>query len=107
MAIIRVILIALVSIGLVLSPVAAANVMAAAPAALTDDVTSSTTKACPCCDIAGKCTMAICTMSCVQLGPTSDLTFSITLVGHAALSGIVPLIHRGFAQPPPTPPPRA
>ena len=110
MSIIRLILATLVSIGLVLSPVAAANTMAAMPAALLDAggpaTTSSMDKACPCCDSVAKCTMAICTMSCVQFGPASDAVFPVALIGHAALSGIVPLMHYGVGWPPPTPPPR-
>ena len=110
MPIIRLILATLISIGLVLSPVAAANAMTSAPATVMDDAgqatTSSADKACPCCDMTGKCVAAICTMSCLQIGPASDLSFPVALAGHAALGGIVPLMHQGLGWQPPTPPPR-
>lgn len=97
----------LVSIGLVLSPVAASNALAAAVSMHANGAaaTSSSDKPCPCCDFA-KCVAAICTMSCVQLGP-SDLSFDIELIGHAVLGGTVPDIQHGLNSRPPTPPPRA
>jgi hypothetical protein len=113
MPIFRSTLSAVVSIALVLSPVGVANAMGSMQAAIADSGTrtatsrSSTEKTCPCCDIVGKCAAAICTMSCVQLGPASDLNSSAALFGHAALIGVVPTLHQGLAQRPPTPPPRA
>ena len=112
MPVVRFILATLVSIGLVLSPVAAANAMAAMPASLMDmggggQATSpSTDKPCPCCDNAGKCVAAMCSMSCSLIGFASDVSFPAALVGHAALSGIVPPMHSGLGWRPPTPPPR-
>ncbi len=110
MPIFRSILSAVVSIALVLSPIAVANAMGSMPAGMTDDAartaTSSADKACPCCDIMDQCGAANCTMSCAQLGPVSDLNFSTALVGHAALGGVVPSLHPGLAQRPPVPPPR-
>ena len=97
----------LVSIGLVLSPGATSNALAAAHSMHANGAaaTSSTDKPCPCCDFA-KCVAAICTMGCVQLGP-SDLSFEIELIGHAVLGGTVPHIQHGLSCRPPTPPPRA
>ena len=110
MPVIKLILATLVSMGLVLSPVAPANVMASAPAGLMDDggqaTNSSTDKPCPCCDKAGKCVAAMCSMSCSLIGFASDLSFPVVLVGHAVLSGIVPPMHYGLGWRPPTPPPR-
>ncbi len=112
MPILRLILAGLVSIGLVLSPVVAANVMAAMSVTAMDGVgpvttTSSPDKPCPCCDMASKCVAATCTVSCSQIGFASDLSYPVALIGHAVLSGIVPLMHQGFAKRPATPPPRA
>ena len=110
--ILRSILAALVSIGLVLSPIAVANAMGSMQMAVADNAartapsTSSADKPCPCCDIAEKCFAANCTTSCMQLAPASDLNFLPALAGHAALSGIVPVMFRGLALRPPTPPPR-
>ena len=113
MPIARSILAALISIGLVLSPIAVANAMGSLQASVMDDgvrtaqTTSSTQKACPCCDVVGKCVAAaICAMSCAQLGPASDVSFLPVLAGHAALNGIVPTLHRGLARRPAVPPPR-
>lgn len=112
MPVVRFILATLVSIGLVLSPVAATNAMAAMPASLMDmggggQATSpATDKSCPCCDKAGKCAATMCSMSCSLIGFASDVSFPVVLVGHAALSGIVPRMHYGLGWRPPTPPPR-
>ena len=57
-------------------------------------------KTCPCCDIVGKCAVAIGTMSRLQLGPASELSSSAALFGHAASSGVVPTLHQGRAQRP-------
>lgn len=112
MRILRSILAGLVSIGLVLAPIAGANAMRPMQSAMTDDAagpaksTSPTKESCPCCDV-GKCVAAaMCTMSCVQFGPVSDLDFGVALIGHAALRGFVPAFHHGLTQHPPTPPPR-
>lgn len=111
MPVIRLLLATLVSIGLVLSPVAAANALISPPAALMDAggqaTSSSTDKACPCCDMTGNCVAATCTVSCSQIGFASDLSYPVALIGHAVLSGIVPLMHQGLAQRPAIPPPRA
>lgn len=110
MWIIKSIIVTLVGLGLVLSPIAAANAMATVPTALMDGVgsgpMSSVDKACPCCDMAGKCTMATCTMNCVQFGPASQSTVEVARDGHAALSATVPALNQGLAPRPPTPPPR-
>lgn len=97
----------LVSIGLVLSPIASANVLAssASMGASWTAATSSPDKPCQCCDLAAKCVAPVCTMGCVQLAP-SDPLFNIELVGHAVLRGTVPFMHHGFSRAPPTPPPR-
>ncbi len=104
---IRLLIAMLVSIGLVLSPVATSNTVAAslsmtahgAPATLSAD------KPCTCCDFA-KCVAAICAQSCVQLA-ASDLFFDIEFIGHAVLGGTVPDMRHGLSSRPPTPPPRA
>lgn len=110
MSLFRQVLTALLSIGLVLSPVAAANAAAASAVALMDQATSAAPSPmdgdCHCCDVHGKCAAALCSMGCVQLGPASDAAFELVLIGHAALSGIVPLVLQGLAWQPPTPPPR-
>lgn len=111
MRILKSILAAVVAIGLVLAPIAGANAGSMQPT-MTDDAartaqsTSPTKESCPCCDV-GKCIVAtMCTMSCVQFGPASDLNFRAAPVGHAALRGIVPASRQGLTQHPPTPPPR-
>lgn len=114
MLIVRLIIAALVSVGLVLSPVAPANAVAAAPATLMSHAgdhagparTSSTDKPCPCCDKIGKCVAAMCSMNCSLTGFASDVFFPVALIGHAALSGIVPPMPHGLNWRPPTPPPR-
>lgn len=112
MRILRSVLAGLVSVGLVLTPIAVTNAIGSMQSVMADDAartansTARTGKSCPCCDIAGKCFAAICTMSCVQFGPASDLGFPAAPVGHAALRGIVPTAHQGLTQHPPTPPPR-
>jgi hypothetical protein len=110
MPVLKLILAILVSVGLVLAPVAVANTMASASAGLMDDAgqatSPSTDKACPCCDKTGKCVVAVCSMGCSLIGVASDVSFPIVLVGHAALSGIVPPMHNGLGWRPPTPPPR-
>lgn len=110
MRILRPILGALVSIGLVLAPIAGTHAVGM-QSGMTDD-TVRTAKSTPpskgscCCDV-GKCiAAAMCTMGCVQLGPASDLNFRVAPIGHAALRGIVPAFHQGRTQHPPTPPPR-
>jgi hypothetical protein len=112
MRIVRSILAGLVSIGLVLAPIAGANAMGSMPSAMTDDAarspnsTSSTKQSCPCCDV-GKCiAVVMCTMGCVPFGSPSDLNLRTGPIGHAALRGIVSALHQGRTQHPPTPPPR-
>lgn len=111
MSIIRLIATVLVSIALVLAPVAAANAMMASAAALVDESQLASQSPmhgdCPCCDRAGQCAAAVCGMSCVQMAPTSDAAYPVPTLGHAAMSGAVPLALHGLAQRPPTPPPRA
>jgi hypothetical protein len=112
MRILRLILAGVVSIGLVLTPIAVTNAMGLMQSAMTDAArtaksTSPTEKSCPCCDV-GKCfAVAMCTMSCMQFGPASDLNFRAAPIGHAALRGIAPAFHQGLTQHPPIPPPRA
>lgn len=98
----------LVSIGLVLSPIASANVLTSSASmdASRAAATTSPDKPCQCCDFAAKCVAPVCTMGCVQLAP-SDPFFNIEFIGHAVLRGIVPIMHHGLSRPPPTPPPRA
>ncbi len=110
MPIIRLLLATLVSVGLVLSPVAAANAMAAMPPAPMDGGHHATTpstpdKPCPCCDLTSKCIAAICTTACVQLG-APDPIFYVALVGHTVLTGMVLPMPQGLGWQPPTPPPR-
>lgn len=110
MRVIKLILATLLSIGLVLSPVATANAMASASAGLMASSEQATgpshDKRCPCCDLAAKCIAAVCVTSCVQLAPAESL-FVIELVGHAVLGGTTPSISDGLNQQPPVPPPRA
>lgn len=94
----------LVSIGLVLSPVATSNAFAAAMHANGAAATFSTDKPCSCCDFA-KCIAAICTVSCAQFAP-SNLFLDIELVGHAVFGVTVPDVRHGLSSRPPTPPPR-
>ena len=110
MPIIKQLIAALVSIGLVLAPVAAANAMAAMPAAPVDGAglattTSSPDKSCPCCDMASKCVAATCATTCAQLA-APDPVFQVALLGHVALAAIVPPMYQGLGWQPPTPPPR-
>ena len=110
MSIIRPMIAIFVSVGLVLSPIAAANATVAMPAALADQASGAAPSPmdddCQCCDLTGKCVAAFCSTACVQLGPTSDAAYEVALIGHAALSGIAPLSLHGLAWGPPTPPPR-
>lgn len=105
----RLLVATLVSIGLVLSPVAAANTMATMPVTVMDGggngaITSSPDKPCPCCDMASKCVAATCATTCAQLaGP--DLAFQVALVGHIVLTAKVPSMHPGLGWRPPPPPP--
>lgn len=112
MRILRPILAALVSVGLVLAPMPVAHAMGSMWSSMTPDAahtaksTLPTKDSCPCCGV-GKCfAAAICKMSCAQLGPASDVNFRAAPIGHAALRGIVPGFHQGLTQHPPTPPPR-
>ena len=110
MPIIKLLIATLVSVGLVLSPVVAANAMAAMPAAPMDGggpatTTSSPDKPCPCCDLTSKCVAAICTTACVQLG-VPDPIFYVALAGHTVLTYVVPPMPQGRGWQPPTPPPR-
>ena len=110
MSIIRHMIAVFVSVGLVLSPIAAANATVTAPAILADQAPGAAQPPmdgdCQCCDMTGKCPAAFCSTACVQLGPTSDTAYAMALIGHAALSGIAPLSLHGLAWRPPTPPPR-
>ena len=110
MPIIRLLIATVVSIGLVLSPVAAANAMAAMPATAMDGggsgtMSSSPDKPCPCCDMASKCVAATCATTCAQLA-APDPVFQVALVGHVVLTAMVPPMHPGLGWQPPTPPPR-
>lgn len=110
MAVLRQTLVVLLSIGLVLAPVTAANATVAMHTALADQVSGAAPSPmdddCQCCDLTGKCAAAFCSTACVQLGPASDTAYAVALIGHAALSGIAPLSLHGLAWRPPTPPPR-
>jgi hypothetical protein len=110
MPITRLFILTLVSIGLVLSPVTAANAMAAMPATAMDGggsgtLTSSPDKTCPCCDMASKCVAATCAMTCAQLA-APDPVVQVALVGHVVLTAMVPLMHQGLGWQPPIPSPR-
>lgn len=111
MSIIRPFAAALVSIALVLAPIATANAMMGSSAVLVDHAQAASHSPmdgnCPCCDMADGCAAAVCGMSCVQMGPASDASYPVPTLGHAAMSGVVPLALDGLAQRPPTPPPRA
>lgn len=110
MALLRKMVAVLLSIGLVLAPVAVANAAVAMQTAHADQVSGAAPHSmdddCDCCDLAGKCAAAFCSTSCLQLGPTSDAVYEVILIGHAPLRGIVPLRLHGVAWRPPTPPPR-
>src|SRR4029077_6900136 len=109
MPIFKSILSAVVSIALVLSPVAAANAMAAMPTAPLDaagpaTTTSSPDKPCPCCDMASKCVAATCATTCAQLA-APDPVLQVALAGHVVLTAMVAPMHPGVGRPPPPPPP--
>ena len=110
MAVLRQTLAILLSIGLVLAPVAAANAAFAMQTALADEARGAAPTSmdddCQCCDLTGKCAAAFCSTACVQFGPTSDAAYEVALIGHAALSEIAPHTLDGLAWRPPTPPPR-
>jgi hypothetical protein len=107
----RSILATLISIAVVLSPIATSTALSAMPAAIMGDTgagtSSSMDKACPCCDEHGKCVMATCGMNCQQLGPAPGPAFYLADVGRNILSANVAQKYRGLALRPPTPPPRA
>jgi hypothetical protein len=107
----RLLIVALVSVGLALSPLVAANVIAATAVAAMDDIApgtmkSSTDMPCPCCDKGSKCIAAVCTTTCAQLAPPESV-LEVALVGHALLTAMVPPVRQGRGWQPPTPPPRA
>lgn len=105
---IRLVLAALIGLGLVLAPIAGAM-----PGALTHVnhstavAMSSTDGDCLCCQTATQCTMRTCVTHCSQLGPALDLASNLALVGRTALSGFEPSTYYGLTYQPPTPPPRA
>lgn len=109
MKIVRTILAIFISAGLILAPLQAANAMRMAPILSMDDTASAppANQECPCCNIAVRCPMNVCTTHCVQFAPASDWAFSVALTGHASLRGFLPSLHDGLNWQPPTPPPRA
>lgn len=109
MRILRLIFAGLISIGLVLSPVAAANAMASVPTTLMGEAgsaaKSSPDKSCPCCDMASKCVAATCAATCAQLAAPEPV-LQVPLIGHVVLTAMVAPMRQGLAWQPPTPPPR-
>lgn len=111
MAVLRHTIAVLLSIGLALSPVVAANALARGPSphtyhsVIAVPTSMDMNEDCPCCDDHGHCPAALCSLSCVQLGPPSDDPL-LTMTGHAAMSGIVAITLDDLARKPPTPPPR-
>ncbi len=105
---IRLALAALISLGLVLAPIAnrmpAASMHADHPAGT---VASSMDGDCHCCDTVAQCAMTTCVTHCSQLGPALDPAFRVALVGLTALSSFEPSTYYGLTYQPPTPPPRA
>jgi hypothetical protein len=107
MKVVRMILALVVSAGLVLAPVQAANAMRMMPmASMVDTAAAHLDQDCACCAIAAKCPMVVCATHYVQFAPVSYATFGAALLGHATLRGFVPLLHDGLNWQPPTPPPR-
>lgn len=110
MSIIRLIAAVLVSIGLVLSPVAVANAAAAFPATHADQAAGATKSHmhgdCGCCDVGDQCPAAMCGTSCAPLAPVFE-AYQPAILGHAALSISAPLMLHGLGWSPSTPPPRA
>jgi hypothetical protein len=104
------ILAVLISVGLALMPLSAANAMRMAPAAAMDQSLGAGVPGpedCPCCDVATKCPMTSCAAQCVQVGPTAGSLLIAPLPGSATRIRLEPVSSDGLDRAPPTPPPRA
>jgi len=105
---IRLGLIALISLSLVVAPIA--GVMSGTSTHVDHPATVAMSSAdgdCLCCQTKAQCSMTSCATQCSQFGPASDPAPQVGLAGRAALSGFEPSTHYGLTSQPPTPPPRA
>lgn len=117
MAVVRLIIALVVSVGLVVAGATQASAMRVPATTMGDTTMDDTTGemsapnhehhgSCPCCNGAGQCTMANCPMHCVPFGQGAEAWLGGPILGHASTVGVVPRIHTGLNPKPPIPPPR-
>lgn len=106
----HVVLAVFISLGLTLAPVQAARLMPLTPVSLVQTSVHgapSKNKTCTCCKFAGQCTMAMCAVSCPQLGQSPMEPSDFAVVGHAPFVSFAPPPLHSIGWRPPLPPPRA